>query len=110
MATDTITQHSHEPEEGNPRKWNQIQRKADRIPGAGVGNPLAFIRWIGRDSKPDQYQTGDIKRRKDHAGDGDDPRGRRRRASFGLWRAHRISLPCGAAVIVRVPSFVQESQ
>ena len=59
---DAVAQHSHEPEERDPREWNQVQSDADPIPVGWIGKPDTGVLWVGRDSESDEYQAGDIKR------------------------------------------------
>jgi hypothetical protein len=58
--TDAVAQYGHEPEERDPREWNQAQHNADPAPVGWVGKPETGVLWIGRDRESDEYQTGDI--------------------------------------------------
>ena len=59
---DAVAQHGHEPEERDPREWNQVQCDADPVPVGWIGKPDTGVLWVGRDRESDEYQAGDIKR------------------------------------------------
>ncbi len=74
----------------SPVKGTKFERDADPVPIGWIGKPDTGVLWVGRDRESDEYQAGDIKRRKNDAADGNDPRGRLRLTSFGRRAAHGV--------------------